>query len=299
MIKRMSLVTLILSALAAAVGIVGNGRSGQVGAEMNVKDLAQIRVYLTSPSDPSYNALLDKLMKGRLDSRVEALKQYSVLVRNLGNKNIVGYSLTWRFTGPGGHPARQTKQYAQVGALLDGQQPKSKPGAWGEIVIRPQAHRFVSLMADFGEDSQVVGELDPSSATRLEQLTADLAQGSDLSVTLDAVVFEDGSCAGPDEFNFLAGFKAGFQGEQDFFREVTSAADSGQSEDQVILRVKEIVDSLRTSASHARLSQYDFSRKMRAEEFLGVADKSGFAAALNLARIETYTQRPEFRKITE
>src|ERR671939_10933 len=69
---------------------------------LNIKDLPEQGLRIIAPSDPAFDGLAAPLLQGQPSSVIEALRPYSVLVKNMNHKTVVACLLKWEMMRPNG-----------------------------------------------------------------------------------------------------------------------------------------------------------------------------------------------------
>ncbi len=106
---------------------------------------------------------------------LRAALPYSIVVRNGTSKSIIAYTAFWTTTGEHGDPYSYSRT---VGGMYD-------PGSQ----IAPNAEKIITIAMQPNEDlTGYVNRFEHSAVT----------------IALDAVMFEDGSTAGPDYSESMA-----------------------------------------------------------------------------------------------
>src|SRR5918912_2147203 len=83
---------------------------------MNVKDLPEHGLILVTSADPSFSELTANLYQ-ESDNSMEALKPFSVLLKNMGNKTVIAYQLKWELTQPDGRILTNTQGFTNLEKL--------------------------------------------------------------------------------------------------------------------------------------------------------------------------------------
>jgi hypothetical protein len=259
------------------------------GAGMKALDLKSDGVTLTVPSDPEFEKRIElSLQQNSRSDAVHAVKGISALLQNSSKKVIVGYALRWRFTHPDGTSTLRRVTYVQPGALLDAGHAKHPSNVARSTTIAPGESRLISEVSSLGANSQThLGE-DLRVLQRVDEINALVSRSSEVTVAVDAILFDDGSFAGPDETHFIENFVRSFDSVQEFYRHLIELNDFGKTEREIM----EWVSKQNTGKTSS--SQSEFERAVAANEFLAVAQQYGFSSAIQLARSKIFTRRPDF-----
>ncbi|HET9183311.1 MAG TPA: hypothetical protein VFP59_14330 [Candidatus Angelobacter sp.] len=260
------------------------------GAGMKALDFKSRGVTLTVPSDPEFEQRVEQgLQENSRSDAVHAVKGISALLRNTTNKAIIGYALRWRFTYPDGTSTLRRVTYVQPGALLDDGHTKHPSSVATSTVIAPGESRLISEVASLGAHSHTNLAGDLRVLQHVDEINALANRSSEVTVMVDAVLFDDGSFIGPDETHFIKNFVASFDALQDFYRDLVALNDSGKAEREIM----EWVSKQNTGNTYP-LSQSEFERAVAANEFVAVAQQYGFSSAIRLARSKIFVRHPNF-----
>jgi hypothetical protein len=177
-------------------------------------------------SGPSRNACCTSVITGEMTPTIGlSLKPMLVIVRNQSARTIVSFSIVWRIAYPRGrthvfwcHTSFPDVVCADVSdddgsrGLEPGQQ-------------RVEARGLVILQYGHGNAyfDQFLGQFVTEKDTMLRNAV-------DLDIDLNAVIFADGTLAGPDDESTLVNeFSAYVRAKQEWYRGVRDALDRGQT----------------------------------------------------------------------
>ncbi len=283
---------------------------------LHVKDLPEHGLKLISPSDTSFDALSNALLRGRAGASAEALKPFSVFLKNNGKKSVIAYSVKWELTRPDGRVAAKTMNYVTPWAFTG----QTKPAARGHI-IAPNSARFVSLVIDseagnrelsFDGDDNLTGvslfketnqlrqaQRERAQASQLEILNADLARSKGLKVSLDGAFFDDGTFVGPDTTGFFAKVKALRDARHDLLRQIADSVNRGQAGDALLREVEALTagPKIRLGPNSTPTDYYNYHKRCYAAEFLRKGKASGEAWAIEHSRQTLRNGWPSLRKL--
>ena len=118
----------------------------------------------------------------------------------------------------------------------------------------------------------------PSQSSLLQRFKAQAEQFTEITVSIDAAFFEDGTFVGPDTSNFFAQTKAVIDAKRDFLNELAGGlSNSGTTKDSLYEHLQETatqpvesIDSTSTPADY-----YNYFKKLSASEFLKSKDVQG------------------------
>jgi hypothetical protein len=319
--KTLSLVVLLLiSIITATTGVVSNNQPGSnqpvTNVSLQIKDLPEHGLSLVGPSDASFDALARALMQGRAGASVEALKPFSVFVKNTGKRAVIAYSVKWELTKADGRVATKSMNYVTPWAFAG----LEKSARQGHIIAPNSAH-FVSLVIDSGTGSQSVNFDDVSNATgvslfkdndpfrqsqraraqtaQLDKLNTELARSTAIKVSLDGAFFDDGTFVGPDTSGFFDKVKALRDAKQDLLRQIENSAKEGEAADALLSEMKALASSpkIRLGPNSTPNDYYNYHKRRYAAEFLRMGIATGREAASERALQSLRRDWPELRKL--
>jgi hypothetical protein len=161
----------------------------------------------------------------------------------------------------------------------------------GSCSIAPAAERLVSPLGSFGIRTNVRLQEPPKVQQPADSFTTLIEQSTQVNVTLDGVLFEDGSFVGPNRAGFFGPVVKVFDEVQNFNREILKLVDNGLSDTDTLAWV--VRDKQRVLAIKD-LSALELSAVQN--EFLSIASYSGVPAAISVVMGKTFSQRPGFRQ---
>src|SRR5205814_413208 len=134
------------------------------------------------------------------------------------------------------------------------------------------------------------------SAPLQEQLTTQLSQASDIAVSLDGLVFEDGTFIGSNDM-FFQQLQAMVNAKVDLFRELAAGADKGNI-DQAIESIEAASQAPDITFSEQFLPDeyYKYFRKLYATEISGMIRSFGKIRAVPHFLNSYHRARPVLRK---
>lgn len=293
--------TIVFSLSAVILGSFLSGfalsrSSRPVNITMHVKDQPKHHLRLIAPSDPSFDARLSKELKGESNEVVDTLKPFSVFLENKGEQTVVAYVIQWCFTKPDGGNQYYRKVVVNAQALTEGENLSSEVRRQAGQV-EPNSAIFLSLLSPNGSGI-LRTEVSPKEAEEFKQgkrfdqrslwqrFSAQAEKYTEITVTLDAAFFEDGTFVGPDTTNFFEQTQAIVNAKRDFLNELSAGlSDSSRDKDSLYGRLRETanqpIDSLDSKSTPADF--YDYFKQLSAIEFLRMKDVQGEAGAIEMA----------------
>lgn len=247
----------------------------------HIKDLPQHNLRLIGPSDPSFDERLRKELKGESNEVVDTLKPFSVFLENKGGSSVVAFLIQWCFTRADGSNQYYRKAVLNPQALMDGENLSPELRRQSGRIERDSAI-YLSLLSTDGsgilrteitskeaEELKQGKRFDQSSLLR--RFGAEAAQFTDITVSIDAAFFEDGTFVGPDTSNFFTQTKAVIDAKRDFLNELQAGlSNSAEARDSFYGHLQdtatqpmEPIDSSSTPTDY-----YNYFKKVSAGEFL-------------------------------
>jgi hypothetical protein len=271
-------------------------RSEMVSLKMHIKDLPEDNLRLIGPADPSFEQRLNKELKDEPNEVVNTLKPFSVFLENKGRSTVVAYLIQWCFTKPDGSNQYYRKAVMNPQALMDGEnlspELRRKSGR-----IEPDSAIFLSLLSTDGggilrteATATEAGQLKQGKrfdqSSLLQRFSAQVSKFSEITISIDAAFFEDGTFVGPDTTSFFNQTKAVIDAKRDFLNELAAGlSNPGNARDSIYRHVQqtasqtvEPIDSSSTPTDY-----YNYFKKLSASEFLQSKDIQGEDKAIAMA----------------
>lgn len=311
--KRKSLViSIVLSALVAAIAVSISKGARAVEVTINVKDLPEHGLHIIGPSDSSFDGMMAKVIRNEPAAVVEALRPYSFFLRNAGGKHVVAYKIRWECTKPNGTVIYKdsSKSSAWIftdesGADLERVLPRD------DSIIKPNTTWFFSLGAAprelddssgtveqdswsaviKGENTQ--GQAPPPDKTKaLRFVTAELSTYTSITIILDGVFFEDGTFVGPDATGFFDAVKSEIDAKFDLLAELGKAASQAKSGDEIFKHIEEEADGpeVDLGPNSTPADYYRFHKKRFSQEL--VAQKTALGSAQTFKQATKRLEKP-------
>jgi hypothetical protein len=185
------------------------------------------QITLIHPNDPEFEPLLNSNFPGLegLDG-FAVFRPYLVLLRNDGQYSARAYTVVWDITFPRGMVSHLEDEYVQRH-----QAPKDRlePFSPGDI-------RLVSPAMDLGPADFKIRRA--GIATTLPELVVHPPYSSpnvkSLSVSMDAVIYDDGQYAGPDNYLLLTKYQCIREAERGLAKSLLQLMDTNAAGDAVV-----------------------------------------------------------------
>lgn len=281
---------------------------------VNVKDLPEHGLRVVGPADPSFDGLVATLPNAQSEAPPEALRPFSIFIKNTGNRMVVAYQLKWEVMQADGKVLTYTQGHI-IPEMLKGED--DLPGHKGGKKIRPNSVWYFSLATQpvevalreraanepsgrgtsfatldsarhRDEAERAVREKDQGAS--LNVLAEELAQASSITVSLDGVIFDDGTFAGPDSTGFFSRVKAMIDAEHDLLTEMELSLKEHKTPAAVFRHIEEVAQGpavqLRPDSQPDEL--YNHYKSRYAKKFLrakgAIGDEQFIAGALQPLR---------------
>lgn len=166
-------------------------------------------------------------------SLVNASQPFGLFVRNRSNEEIVAIALRWRFVNSKGESKTVTRAQLNPGVLM-GIAPKDPALIGKTSLINVDTAAFFSYfdsvsskirtMFRQNRSGRITGRVGPDDA--LNEISASqsmLADVAEIVVSIDAVMFRDGTGIGKDESFLFESLNGLIQARKDFLRELRDA----------------------------------------------------------------------------
>jgi hypothetical protein len=271
-----------------------------VHAQVSMNTIGLLGLNLIGPMDPGFEEKAASLLKDRQYFAYGMLKPYAVILENTSQKTVVAYALRWEYPAPKGQIGIWDRNFSQGTRLLDGG--KRRTNASDDEMgptIDPGQFKLITPESFIGKSRWGIQPVPESDQYRayLQSIVNRFGSGN-LTVTLDAVFFEDGTFAGPDRSGYFDVFKAEVMARQDLMSEIVAANSAG--------RLPEVASKLEASLADAGepiLQQgassddfYHYYRHLYLKEFVNIRAKLGDQAALGHAYQKFYHNAPTLAK---
>jgi len=305
-IKRYAAIVISLLAVIGMVTAVFAGiRRATPGMQVrfNKRDLPEHGVHIITPVDASFDDLVTKYFKNKSS---ETLKPFSVFIQNSDSRMVVAYALTWEFAKKDGKITSQTVGYSEPGILMGNEMPKD-PAFRHKTAIEPGGVRCFSWNSQIEQDAVENSESSVSPLARQQtqenrasevwaSLESELSQATDVTVSVDGVVFEDGTFVGSNLI-FFQQLQAIVNAKVDLLREIALASQRGNI-DQAFesITAKSMVPDVVLGSEFSADNYYLYFRKIYAAELTNMTSAYG-KEKLVPSLVKSYSRaRPILRK---
>lgn len=293
--KKSIFVTVLLAVVAGAASgfIVSERKLTPMSVQFNVNDMRERGLTIISPGENSYDEMLNTLRDNMSGFSVEAIRPYSVFIKNTGHRPVVAFVLKWELVRLDGKVNTRTDQYVTKYSLMgDGDSDSN-----GNII---------SVNTPWLAFPGFAGALDTLTANNgasklapyFDHVSNNLAQYSKVNVSLDGVFFDDGAFAGPDTTGFYGKVDALIRANQDLRDEIEAGRKSGKSPNDLFKHVTEEANKskVRLGRNSTADDHYNYFKSLAAKQLMEMRDVSGNEKALEHALRPSKKPRPLLRK---
>jgi hypothetical protein len=279
-------------------------RGSAMHVNLNVKDLPEHGLALIPSSDPLFSELTTSSRQAP-DASMDALRPFSVLLKNVGNKTVVAYQLKWELTQPDGRTLTHSQGFTDLeklktindirlsrltdktvesgsdniiypGSILFCSPAgitdisRSAAGSNGNLIIFSRPPK-----TETGKGNRQVSQEHPE--TKLSRLAAQLSEASSITVTLDGALFDDGTFVGPDSTNFFSWITSRLNAKLDLLQEV-QGLQRDKSANEAVAHLKMIADKPKTSINGKSTPDaiYNYYKKRYAQQMVMAQSTAGF-----------------------
>ena len=260
---------------------------------MNVKDLSEIGISIISPNDPSFARLLSSSLQEEAREAAEAVRSVSFFLKNDTDHSIIAYTIKWKMITAEGKVRTHTKNYLASEVLI-GRPLSGLPG-----VIEPHSVRFISLArgveasVEASKAPRANGEqANPNSQLALgeyvDRQRARVAAFNNITISLDGILLDNGTFAGPDTTQTFDKIKATLDARRDLLSEFERNTQPGKSIEVGFSRLQEIANgpNVKLDSKATPTDFYNFHQKAYAAELLlmrqALGDSQSASRALGL-----------------
>ena len=202
-------------------------------------DLAEFGLPLITPDDTAFPALVEEIRRlpTPFGPPADTELNPSAILRNESGRAIVGMTYVWRFTTADGRV--RPNWHATMGSSmqLDVLAGRASVPPDGSAFILPGSKRLITVDRIFGNNSDVLPPRHPQGGgigmSGGGRRLADSEETVEIALQLDAVVLDDGLCAGPDESNLLGNLIREIDHERAAAAEAAQALRNGASRGQL------------------------------------------------------------------
>ncbi len=296
MSRRILYVSVSFAVLMLVIGVVMFNRNFSThGANprLHKKDLSQRGVVAITSEDTSYDAEVADWLKDRrqeFDRVAGTLKPFSVFVKNTREKDIIAYKLNWELKMTDGTVINYPRIYfaptylmgVQHSELYDREMQSIRRGSKRLFTMVPTPFETNPQRQDAnssGMGSFRIGKNDNVDELRNIASTGDISpiismlvnrmnQATDITVSVESVLFEDGAFVGPPNDLEFSKLRASITAKYDVLSSMKASVAKGEPAGKILDEISAIADrQFPTSGLPSTFEEYyAYFRKLQAEE---------------------------------
>jgi len=252
-------------------------------------DMPEHGLALIGQSAPSFEADFKSLVRVS-DDLQEAVKQFTVIVTNNGRRNISAVTVKWEFELPNGQKIPRTVSHSRMDHLF------VSPSFF---LLAPGGKYPVSLFPLSGANKEIKST--PEIIKQAQLLTDLLARSVRCNVTIDGVLFTDGTYVGVDSSDSFDRLQAEVNATRDLLKEARQIAEAGQSAAEVFKHIDKFAkltreqlkaDLKKPSDILSPIYCYNKSKANYAKGLMAMKEKKGGSQTMEFIRESNrpYTQ---------
>ncbi|HKQ08003.1 MAG TPA: hypothetical protein VJ464_22950 [Blastocatellia bacterium] len=314
-----AILTIIVALLIPIIFLPFGRQVNAVTVKVKVKDYPEHGLKLIDSTDPSFQNHISAFSKGTHSPVVDSMKLFSVLLKNVGDKAIVGYWMKWELVKADGTIVTCESGGINPAALMDGGSPGLEHlSVSSGYAIRPGSTQLVSPSLSLGEDQAggigMLGGGYVKQANReqiqqaaqtgnlkmmMDQVARELQNYKSINVSLDGAFFEDGTFVGDDSTNYFAKIQANIDAKRDLLEEIAFALKHNDSEDEIFDYIKEVARQVNTASESGftPTDYYSYQKRIYAEEMLRMRDAMGGHRAITVSLQALRKPWPKLKKL--
>jgi hypothetical protein len=207
--KKGVLIAAAIVLISVSIGLIISEASQAVGIKIHAKDLPEHGLIIVKPSDPEFEVIAFASIPNLTRDELEALRPFSMAIKNTGPKMLVAHTIIWEGANPEGRHESYVMSYANSEVFTDRLEFLSTIDRTNlDKTIKAGSSRLLSLVpmrragpsgGGGGSRGEQIKEDDATDLTqRREQLRTQFMGYSDLTISIDGAFFEDGEFVGPD-----------------------------------------------------------------------------------------------------
>lgn len=297
MSRKIFFVSTLFVVLTLIVGVAMFNRNFSAeGANPRIhkKDLSEHGLLIVNSTDSTYEIGVDEWLNyKREDFRrvARTLKPFSVFIKNTTNKDIIAYKLNWELKMSDGRVVNYPRTYFATtylmgvprSALLDSAMESVKKGSKRFFTMIPTPFETSDGSGSGGSGSGAfatriqndeVEKLQAAGRTRditpiIAKLSEQLNLATDITVSIESALFDDGAFVGPPGDQEFVKYKASITAKRDLFMEMRAAVKTDKTPlNEVLDRVASVAaqDTPLPTPKAEFGAYYNYFRKLQAEE---------------------------------
>lgn len=284
----------------------GDSKQSKSGSkDMNqsivTKDIPEHGLVIVGPADLAYDDMVASLSQSNPDADViEALRPYSVFVKNTSNRAVVACTLKWELTDANGATKTETTGFIATWRLMN----QGASGAGGSIIKPRSEWFFAPSNTDVFQNKKSDVPFSPDAtyqqiqASFVKELIDRFEQYQRITVSLDGAFFDDGTFVGPDTTQFFTQVEALRNARRDLYSELEQGFKRGDSLNEVFKQAESLASApdVRLSVASTAADLYNHTKKNVAAEILRMRNKVGDQKTLEFVARPLRSPRIDLKK---
>lgn len=286
MIKRvLGLFGVVVAGVIIILMIGGVPKSTGSQSHIHTVSFRQRGIEIVGPNEAAFATLMSEQLRKRRVVDVEALRRSSVFVVNRSGQSVAALSVNWELVLPDGRTVSHGTGH-KSGLVV---------GSDGNLMadIPPNGNRLFSLL-DLSNDplgrsgSRMGGGGDVDRASQL-------AQSVKVTISLDGVLFADGTFYGPDTNNFFGALKSEIDARRDVIEEMAKVL---KGDGEALKRVELLASGRRNDIHPAGNDSYfDALKQTQASIMMMTRKRLGDKALSEAIEAELSNPRINLRRL--
>lgn len=220
-----------------------------------VNDTQKHNIRVIGPSDSSFNAVLNEYTGdgNRIDPLIQAARPFALFIKNDSDHEIIGVSLRWKFLKSTGE-VREVPQIEVNPGVLIGLKPLDpfmigKTSIMNRGTVRFFSYFVMSIqqkikLANMKSRNPSISypnkiEMTPQEISSIsEQVTSQkeklLESISSITVSVDGILFDDGTFVGDDKNFFFDLMRGQTQARKDLLIQIEEAKQADKSDEEIL-----------------------------------------------------------------
>jgi hypothetical protein len=269
------------------IGGVPRSKGGQ--SNIHTVNFREHGIEIVGPNEPAFATLMSEQLRKTNVLDVGALRRSSVFVVNRSGQSIAALSVNWELLLPDGRiVSHGTGHKSGLVVVSDGNSPQLMAD------IAPNGNRLFSLL-DSSNDPLGRSGSRTGGGGGVDK-ARQLAESVKVTISVDGVLFADGTFSGPDTNNFFGALKAEIDARRDVIEEMAKVLNG----DGEALKRVELLASGRLNgipAPGGNDSYYDALKQTQASIMIRTRKKFGDKALSEVIEAEVSNPRINLRKL--
>jgi hypothetical protein len=237
----------------------------------------------------------------------KSVKQFSIFISNMSDRAIAAYAVKWEFLQSNGKIISDKREYFQLKPTSSDTNPALRPHSSrlisliNGVVVNRYPAKLITDFPQFPENERP--EIKDALINEISELNKKLVKSVGWSVTLDGVLFTDGTFVGPDTIGYFDRIKARSDARQDILQEISDIVaqaneSSAQAYTNAFRHAEEVLGSGVPRFSGFNTTDfYKRSKAQTAQEILTRRNKLGDQEAIDFVKNEL--SKPRMRLIKQ